>query len=52
MSDWVTLGLLLLASLAVSVVVYLVAVLWPQQPPKNRSVQEIRRRIEEEEADE
>ncbi|MEG8182083.1 hypothetical protein [Nocardia terpenica] len=51
MSDWVTLGLLLLASLTVSVVVYLVAVLWPQRLPKDRSVQEIRRRIEEEDVE-
>ncbi|NQE91851.1 hypothetical protein [Nocardia terpenica] len=52
MSDWGALGLLLLASLAVSVVVYLVVVLWPQRLPKDCSVQEIRRRIEEEDTGE
>ncbi|ATL64873.1 hypothetical protein CRH09_00090 [Nocardia terpenica] len=51
MNDWATFGLLLLAALTVSVLVYLVITLWPQPIPRERSVDAIRQRIECEDGD-
>ncbi|MEG8180297.1 hypothetical protein [Nocardia terpenica] len=41
-------GLLLLACLTVSALVYAVITLWPERIPKERSVHGIRKRIEDE----
>ncbi|NQE91460.1 hypothetical protein [Nocardia terpenica] len=48
MTDFGQFGLLLLACLAVSALVYAVITLWPQRIPKERSVHGIRERIEDE----
>ncbi|KZM70063.1 hypothetical protein AWN90_05640 [Nocardia terpenica] len=47
-TDFGQFGLLLLACLAVSALVYAVITLWPQRIPKERSVHGIRERIEDE----
>ncbi|WP_280383077.1 hypothetical protein [Nocardia wallacei] len=47
MSGWASLGLFL-GVLALSVIVFCAIVYWPQRAPKDRSVDAIRKRIEEE----
>lgn len=44
MSGWETLGLFLAAAI-LSLIVFCVVAYWPQRPPKDRTVDEIRKRI-------
>jgi hypothetical protein len=50
MSGWDEFGLFL-AALVLSGVVYCVIAYWPQRLPKDRTVQAIQKRIEEEDAE-
>lgn len=50
MSGWATLGVFLAAVIS-SLVVFCTVAYWPQRPPKDRTVDDIRKRIERDEGE-